>query len=354
MDFQFLKQQDLTPVIQREIEDFLDRQSNSHPFQFPDWTAERPERSSVSPYYAIVRDQGRVRWFASCGVSLPMGKWLHRVRSLTVYRGPACDDLEVTLYGLRRLVETGKELGFVCLEIVPDWIERPEWSAGDALLREGWTALAGAGVSLRLDLRVGEDELFRSFRKGTRYEIRRSEQQGVLVRLAESDDDLDSLHQVYSAMALRKKFDSGDAARQSHVLRWIARNKDRGAVLLAFKDAELLGGTLVVRAGSRAWYILGATTKNHRLSAGHLLQWHAIRWAKEHRCTEYDFGGYREGAETGPALFKRGFCQAVVRFTPAYRLPLHRQLYSMVNFALRARSARTDPVRLEEAKAPTV
>lgn len=350
MDFEFLKPQDLTPAIHREIEDFLDRQGNSHPFQFPHWTAERSEGRAVSSYYAIVRDQGTLRWFAACGVSQPMGRWLQRVRSLTVYRGPVCDECEVTLYGLRRLVEKGKELGFVWLDIVPDWIERPEWGAGMALLGDGWTALPGSRASLRLDLRVEDDELLSSFRKTTRYEIRRSEQQGVVIRLAATGGDMESLERIYFEMALTKKFDSWDPTHLSHVLHWIADKKDRGAVLLAFKDSELLGGTLVVRVGSRAWYVLGATTKNHRLSAGHLLQWHAIRWAKEHHCTEYDFGGFREGVETGPALFKRGFCQAVVRFSPAYRLPLNRQLYSMINFAIRARSLRARQLSLQEAK----
>src|ERR1700722_2045609 len=82
---------------------------------------------------------------------------------------------------------------------------------------------------------------------------------------------------------------------------------------------------------TRSWYVLGASTKkDSHLSAGHLLQWHAIRWAKEHGCSDYDFDGYREGINTGPPLFKRAFCQSVVHFSPAYRYPLKRRLYSIL------------------------
>jgi peptidoglycan pentaglycine glycine transferase (the first glycine) len=339
MQFEFLKRKGLTPAVHREIEAFLDRQSNSHPFQFPNWTGEQSGQEREDAYCAIVREQGNMRWFALCGVTLPLGKWLRAIRSLTVYRGPACDDANATLYGLGKLLEKSKELGFAYVEIAPDWVERPEWSVGSVLSRDGWQLLPEYRSTLRLDLRVGNDELLRSFRKATRYEIRRSEQHGIVIRFAQDGGDLSEFQRIYFAMAKKKDFLAVEPSHLAHVLRWIVNEKDRGVLLLAFKEEMLLGGTLVVRAATRSWYVFGATTKDHRLSAGHLLQWHAIRWAKEHGCTDYDFGGYREGVNTGPALFKRGFCQAVVQFSPVYRYPLNRRLSSILDFVTRARSS---------------
>jgi hypothetical protein len=338
MHFEFLKTQELAPAIHREIEAFLDRQSNSHPFQFPNWTGERNGDEREDMYCAIVREQGEMRWFALCGVTFPVGKWLRPIRSLMVYRGPACDDADLTLYGLRNLVEKSKELGFAYVEIAPDWVERPEWSVGSALSGDGWQLLPDRRSSLRLDLAAGNDELLRSFRKATRYEIRRSEQQGIVIRFAQDEGDLQEFQRIYFEMAKKKNFLAVEPSHLSHVLRWIVNEKDRGSLLLAFKEATLLGGTLVVRVATRSWYVFGATTKDDRLSAGHLLQWHAIRWAKEHGCADYDFGGFREGVNTGPALFKRGFCQAVVQFSPAYRYPLNRRLCSILDFVNKARA----------------
>ncbi len=338
MHFELLKTQELTPAINREIEAFLDRQSNSHPFQFPNWAGEGNGGERENMYCATVREQGEIRWFALCGVIFPVGKWLRPIRSLMVYRGPACDDADLTLYGLGKLLEKSREFGFAYVEIAPDWVERPEWSVGGTLSRDGWKLLPDRRSSLRLDLAAGNDELLRSFRKATRYEIRRSEQQGIVIRFAQDEGDLQEFQRIYFEMARKKNFLAVEPSHLSHVLRWIVKEKDRGALLLASKEATLLGGTLVVRAAKRSWYVFGATTKDDRLSAGHLLQWHAIRWAKEHGCVDYDFGGYREDISTGPALFKRGFCQAVVQFSPAYRYPLHRRLCSILDFVTKARS----------------
>jgi lipid II:glycine glycyltransferase (peptidoglycan interpeptide bridge formation enzyme) len=332
MHFEFLKTQELAPAVHREVEAFLDSQSTSHPFQYPNWTGQRERDKREDTYCAMVREQEEMRWFAHCGVTLPAGRWLRSIRSLMVYRGPACDDAELTLYGLGKLLEKSRELGFAYVEISPDWVERPEWSAGGTLSRDGWQLLPECRSSLRLNLAAGNDELLRSFRKATRYEIRRSEQQGIVIRFAQDEGDLEKFQRIYFAMAKKKDFVALEQGDLSHILRRILSERDRGALLLAFKETVLLGGTLVVRAAQRSWYVLGATTKEDGLSAGHLLQWHAIRWAKEHGCADYDFGGYREGINTGPALFKRGFCQTVVQFSPAYRYPVDRRLCSILDF----------------------
>jgi CelD/BcsL family acetyltransferase involved in cellulose biosynthesis len=339
MHFEFLKTQELAPELHREIEAFLECQITSHPFQFPSWAGKGNGVADEGTYCAIARQEGEMRWFALCCVNFPAGRWLRPIRSLTIYRGPVCDDAELTLDGLRWLLGKGRELGFAYVEIVPDWVERPEWTVGRTLSSEGWRQLRSeSATSLRLALDAGTDELFAGFRKATRYEIRRSEREGIAIRLARDEEDLRKFQRIHFEMAEKKNFSAEDPDHLSQILRWIVNQEDRGALLLAFNETSLLGGTLVVRAATRAWYVLGATTKVDRLSAGHLLQWHAIRWAKEHGCADYDFGGYREGVNTGPPFFKRGFCQNVVQFSPAYRYPLNRRLCSILEFVIKARS----------------
>jgi peptidoglycan pentaglycine glycine transferase (the first glycine) len=339
MPFEFLKTQDLGPTVCREIEAFLDRQSNSHPFQFPDWMGAGRNDERIEKYCAIVREQDEICWFAHCAVNLPVGRWPLPIRTLTINRGPACDDVGLTLSGLGKLLEKSKETGFASVKIAPDWIEGPEWSVGNALSRNGWQSLPDHRGSLRLDLRAASDELLRSFRHDTKLHIRRSEREGVVIRAAESEEDIREFERVYYNMAREKDFVGAEQGHFSHTLRWVVNEKDRGALLLASKDKTPLGGVLVVRAAKRSWGVFSATVKDSQVAAGHLLQWSAIRWAKEHGCDQYDLGGYREGVNTGPSSFKRGFCRTAVWFTPSYNYRLDWRLCSILRLAAKARYA---------------
>lgn len=350
MQFEFLKTHELAQATGDEIEAFLDRQNNSHPCQFPSWTGGGRNDEREKRYCAMVREQGEIRWFAHCGVSTPAGKWLP-VRVLTITRGPVCDNAGTMLHGLGKLLEKSKELGFASVKIAPEWVEAAEWGVANAMAREGWQAQQDPRGSLRLDLRPTTDELLRSFRHDTKLHIRRSEREGVVIRAAQSEEDIQEFVQIYLDMARKKNFPTEDPGRLSHSLRWVVHEKDRGALLLASREATHLGGVLVVRAARRAWGVFSATVKDDRVTAGHLLQWSAIRWAKEHGCDEYDLGGHREGVNTGPPSFKRGFCRETVTFAPSYVYPVNPRLCSILDLLAKARSIRfTRPVAAEKAR----
>lgn len=345
MQFEFSKIQDLTGSACRDIESFLDAQDTSHPFQFPNWLRTESGRTNEAAYCATLRESGKVRWFALCGVSYPCSRLVRSIRSLSAYRGPVCDDPDLLVQGLQKLVAHGQPKGLAYIEISPEWVENDHTNLGAALTTQGWQVVPGRRSSLRLDLRPEEGKLLGSFRKATRYEIRRSEREGVEVRLAHDEQDLRAFRRIYLEMAEKKNFPATESKLLLNILRWFLKEQGRGALLLAFKEKKLLGGTVVVRASTRSWYVFGATTKEERLSAGHLLQWHAIRWAKQRGCVEYDFGGYREDSNTGPALFKRGFCQSVVHFLPAYRYVVNPRLYAMVGRMGKSRSSLASAAR---------
>jgi hypothetical protein len=345
MQFEFFKTQQLTPAMCREIEAFLDRQNTSHPFQFPNWTGGGPNDERERKYCAIGREQvgdkaqerSGICWFAHCGVSSPAGKWMP-VRTLTITRGPVCDDADLMVFGLGKVLEKSRELGFASVKIAPEWVDRPEWAIGNALSREGWQSLEDPKGSLRLNLQPASDELLRSFRHDTKLHIRRSEREGVVIRAAQSEEDIQEFVRIYLDMVRKKDFFGEEPGRLSHSVRWVVNEKDRGALLLASKDSTPLGGVLVVRAAKRSWGVFSATVKNEQVTAGHLLQWSAIRWAKERGCDEYDLGGHRGGVNTGPPSFKRGFCRTAVEFGPSYHYRVNRRLCSMLDLVAKARS----------------
>ena len=310
-DFQVVSAVQCPAHILHEIGEFLDTQDTSHPFQFPEW-------SGSGALLALARRGGRVSWVAQCGTLSPGGQLLP-IRALTVYRGPVCDDVELLETGLRHLIEAGRRKNLAYVEIAPEWSGGFAESAALMLARNGWQTLAGERSSLRLGLNRAADDLLASFRKTTRSEIRRSISAGIVVTVAGNEIEYRDFLRLYEAMASERKFPAQESEFLLRIFHWLAVDRSRGGLFLAWEDGNLRGGALVVRAGRRCWYILGATSKDGKVGVGHLLQWRAIEWAREMGCLEYDFGGYREGVNTGPALFKKGFCDRVVNFIPPYR-----------------------------------
>ncbi|MFY9562026.1 MAG: GNAT family N-acetyltransferase [Terriglobales bacterium] len=311
MALEFLTPKELSPALAQEMVRFLDSQTTSHPFQFPQW-------ADASTRFALLRDENQIVWFANCGTQFPLGTRLAWFRATTVNRGPVCDDREVWRAGLNELVEQMRGDGLVYLDAAPDWLRGQEPHSVSEFGQD-WKPLAEGRVSLRLDLTKTPAELFAQFRKNTRYEVRRSERAALAVGPATEQEDIEAFLNLYVRLAGRKGFAADSPVHVRSILHWLRAEPSRGALLLARDGTNIAGGAVIVRSGKRCWYIWGASDKNDRFSAGQLLQWRALLWAKAHGCTEYDFGGYTPGATSGPAWFKEGFGGETVRFVPAHR-----------------------------------
>jgi peptidoglycan pentaglycine glycine transferase (the first glycine) len=333
LEFQFVGPSQQSPSLIQEIVSFLDTQDTSHPFQLPQW-------SSGVEYLAVFRRRGRIQWFAQCGIFYPVGRILPFFRALMVHRGPVCDDQELMEAGLHRLIDESRKRGLVYIDIAPEWVAP---FAVPVLARSSWQALEGGRLSLRLDLRPAPESLLAGFRATTRYKIRRSEAAGVEVKIAYEEADLQDFLRLYVEMAMQKQFAANDPDFLRGVFGWLAADRSRGGMFVALEDGVVKGGILVVRCAARCWYILGATAKDSKFTAGHLLQWKAIQWAKANGCLEYDFGGYQEGASSGPAYFKRGFCDNVVRFVAPHRYVVNQSRQRLADLASSLRSRLQQP-----------
>jgi lipid II:glycine glycyltransferase (peptidoglycan interpeptide bridge formation enzyme) len=95
-------------------------------------------------------------------------------------------------------------------------------------------------------------------------------------------------------------------------------------LLLAEYEGHLLAGIFVGLLGKQAMYLYGASSNEWRqLMSNHLLQWEAMRWAKQQGATQYDLWGIpatddEDEAMAGLYRFKRGWGGEVVRFMGAY------------------------------------
>jgi peptidoglycan pentaglycine glycine transferase (the first glycine) len=330
MPLQFYASNDVSQTLVREITEFLDSQETSHLFQFPQW-------SVSGARFALLREDEKIRWFTTFGTHSPLGTAFPWLRAVIANRGPVCDDYTLWQAATGEFVEQMRREGVTYFESAPDWVQSPESNLENSLRDSGWQAYGAQRASLRLDLTKSEDEIFASFRKNSRYEVRRAERLGVSVFAASTDADIDEFSTLLARLAIRKGFVAEPPDDLRGAVRWLTTADSRGALLVARAEDRVYAGAVIGRAGKRCWYVWGAADKHEHFNVGHLLQWKALLWAKSHGCGEYDFGGYTPGATSGPAWFKAGFGGKVVYFVRPHRQVLRRGYYRTLELIFRMR-----------------
>ena len=312
---------EMSPVLLREAQDFLDSQDTGHPFQFPEW-------AGPGSRVMLAREDGRIRWLGTFGVQRPLGRTFPWVRALMANRGPVCDDDRLWTAAAEELAEKMREESFAYLDVLPEWLRQADDHPNFAN-HVKWHSIDQPRVSLRLDLKAAEQEIFANFRKTARYEVRRAERLGTTVRTASSDAETNEFLSVYERMAARKGFTPNPIDNLRRVIRWLMASESRGALLLGCAGGIVHGGVIIARCGHRCWYIIGAIDRDVGATVGHILPWNAIRWAKAQGCTEYDLGGYTPGATSGPAWFKEGFGGTVVHLVAPHRRMIEQKRYNV-------------------------
>ena len=111
-----------------------------------------------------------------------------------------------------------------------------------------------------------------------------------------------------------------------------------------------LASIMVFQLGERSWYFFGASSDHHRqLMPTYLIQWEAMRWAKERGCRSYDLWGVpdeelnhleegftsRSDGLWGVYRFKRGFGGQLLRASGPWDRIYNPPLYAL--YKLRAR-----------------
>lgn len=162
-----------------------------------------------------------------------------------------------------------------------------------------------------LDLAASEDELLGAMKQKARYNVRLAARKGVSVRHGTSAD-LPGLYRMYAATAHRDGFVIRneayyDAAWGSFMRAGLAQ------AFIAEYESEPIAAIIVFAYARRASYVYGMSLEAHReRMPNHLLQWEAIRWARNQGCTVYDLWGAPDSPDPGDPLwgvynFKQGF-----------------------------------------------
>jgi lipid II:glycine glycyltransferase (peptidoglycan interpeptide bridge formation enzyme) len=124
----------------------------------------------------------------------------------------------------------------------------------------------------------------------TRYSVRLAQRRGVEVR--EGSEAANSVAAFFSLLedtARRNKFAIHPQEYYSDFLRVF---EEQAILLLAYIDEDIAAGIIAARFGAEAIYMYGGSSTEHRAhGAAFLLQFEAMKWARENGCTRYDLWG---------------------------------------------------------------
>jgi peptidoglycan pentaglycine glycine transferase (the first glycine) len=134
-----------------------------------------------------------------------------------------------------------------------------------------------------------------------RYNIRLAEKRGVTVRALSPINDADAgvLYAMYAETAQRDGFLIREEAYYRDA--WRTMN---AVGFIAEHEGETLGGIVLLCFADRAWYFYGMSRSAGREHMpNHLLQWAALRWARDAGYTMYDWWGAPEKLDESDSMW---------------------------------------------------
>ena len=280
------------------------------------------------PVYLAAGDAGAQVLFRS----LPLGFSIAYIP-----KGPLGSDLD-QLWPLVDSVCREKRAVFVKVE--PDAWDS-EFSGTDQLQQAGFRPSAHALQPRRtivLDLSGDDDEILARMKQKTRYNIRLATKKEVTV---ESSDDLEAFGKLMEVTGERDEFGVHTQAYYQRAYE-LFYPSGKCQLFLASYKGQPLAGLMAFASGERAWYLYGASNNQERnRMPTYLIQWEAIRWAKDKGCTSYDLWGVPDYAEEeleenfskrsdglwGVYRFKRGFGGELRRASSAWDKVYHQAAY---------------------------
>lgn len=166
----------------------------------------------------------------------------------------------------------------------------------------------------KLDIYPKEDELLMNMRKTTRYLIKKaSENVDILIRKT-SDEKYIEIYQKLNKIVSKRQhfipFSDNYIKNEFEVFK-----KDNNVMFLfgEYKGEVVAGAIIIFWSGIAFYHQAASIGKFSKFSIPYLLQWEAIKEAKNKGCVIYDFWGFTDPKIfpnhpwAGPTLFKMGF-----------------------------------------------
>lgn len=226
-------------------------------------------------------------------------------------------------------------------------VEPDLWTTGDPA--EGVATPSGFEPGLQgiqpprtivVDLAGSEEDILARMKQKTRYNIRLAQKHGVVVS---QNSDLAGFHHLMTETGERNQFGvhSQEYYQRAYTL---FAPLDQCVILMAEYAGAPVAALMVFAFGERAWYFYGASSDQYREHMPtYLLQWEAMRWARQRGCLEYDLWGVPDADEAalednflqrsdglwGVYRFKRGFGGVLRRSSGPWQRVYNKPLYCL-------------------------
>lgn len=176
-----------------------------------------------------------------------------------------------------------------------------------------------------LDVRQSEEDLLKGMRKTTRNLVRRAIKEQVVVDAAQDAQSVETFIQLHKETEARHQFVAYNPALFREQVAAFAPD-NQVMVLKASHQNALIASAIVMYYGTSGAYHHGASIPS-KIPAAYLLQWSAIKEAKNRGCAYYNFWGITESDDKkhpfyGLSLFKKGFGGQVMHLLPCQDLAL--------------------------------
>lgn len=150
--------------------------------------------------------------------------------------------------------------------------------------------------TLIIDLSKSEAEILSEMKQKGRYNIKLAEKKGVKIRIsdpantAQLTKDIDAFYKLLSETTSRDKFHGHNKEFYKNMVQILGKNHAK--LYVAEYKNDIIAATIVTHFKDTAIYYYGVSGNQHRnVMAPYLLQWQAIKDAKEAGLKHYDFLG---------------------------------------------------------------
>ena len=191
-----------------------------------------------------------------------------------------------------------------------------------------------------LGIEKKEDELLADMRKSTRYLIRHSDKDKLVIKEKNDLSGIRILEKLQEETVDRHKFTpfSTECIEKEF---GVFSKQSNAKILVSFSGGHALAAAMIIFYGDSAFYHHGASVKT-KTAATYLVQWEAIKMAKAVGKKYYNFWGIAPNDSpdhpwAGLTYFKQGFGGFQLEYTKAYDLSTSLQ-YPLIHWFEKMRS----------------
>lgn len=187
-----------------------------------------------------------------------------------------------------------------------------------------------------IDLTKTEDELFKSLKSKTRYNIKLAQKKGVVVREESDNHGFETFSKLYIETCKRQKYFGHNYAYHKTV--WDRLKKNLTHILIAYyKDRPLVAYELFL-FNKILYYPYGGSSQEYKnMMAANLIMWEVIKFGQKKGALKFDMWGslppnYNDKHSwSGFTRFKEGYGGEFVEFVGSYDLIVSPVLYKLYN-----------------------